>query len=380
MRCCSYSSLFAATLKRSMPRKLFLFVGVAAIATGHFVESTVDAATIDIQKDKLVALYRFDEVSGTSAEDFALLEGAQTANQNQGNIGWTAGLIGGALNLDGLSSLQGPDAIYQAATAFTISAWVKLSSPPTTGYKGIFMIKNPANTWGLAVKGVSSAPRYEFRYDAPAEGAGSSTGKDGPAGTVMTDQWQHLAMTWTADNSFRDYYIDGVDVGNAGTTGIRNDYNGGEAGWTWNFGDDFCCGGRELLGLVDEIAVWEVALSASEIQSIYTNGLVGNGLEAPIPPPPGDANDDGFVDEDDFEIIRTNFGRDGLLEGVTLERIDGDLVNDNVIDFDDYGDWKRTPKGPIPGPLVASAEIPEPSTLFLLALAAVGACFARDRN
>ncbi|WP_442483256.1 LamG-like jellyroll fold domain-containing protein [Aeoliella sp. SH292] len=339
------------------------------------------AVTIDIQKEKLVALYRFDEGTGSTAEDSAVLEGAQTATQNQGSIGWTPGLIGGALNLDGASSLVTlSDALTNGVDAFTLSAWVKLPAPPTTGYKGIFLIKNPANTWGLAVKGVSNAPVYEFRYDAPAEGAGSSTGKNGPAGTVATDQWQHIAMTWTADRSLRDFFIDGVDVGNAGTSGVRDDYNGGLSGWALHIGDEACCAGRELLGQVDEVAVWETALSASEIQSIYTNGLLGIGLEAPMPPPAGDANDDGFVDQADFEIIRANFGRDGFAEGVTLGRIDGDLVNDNVIDFDDYGDWKQATKGPIPGSSALVHAVPEPSTFLLLVLSTIGSAFAVRRS
>jgi hypothetical protein len=361
-----------------MCRQIVLFVAVAAIAANLVVENSVDAATVDIQKDNLTALYRFDETSGTSAADSAVLEGAQTANQNQGSIGWGTGQIGGALNLDGLSSLQSADAIPNGVAAFTISAWVNLAVVPT-GYKGIFMVKNPANTWGLAVKpGTSPNTVYEFRYDATPEGAGSSTGRNGPNGTVFANQWTHLAMTWTADNSFRDYYINGVDVGNAGTSGIRNDYNGGLSDWTFNFGDDYCCGGRELQGQIDEVGVWSVALSASEILSIYNNGLSGIGLAAPIPPPRGDANDDGFVDATDFNIVLTNFGRSGAAEGVTLNRIDGDLVNDNVIDFKDYGDWKQAPKGPIPGAGALGTVVPEPSALLLMILSVAScACVAR---
>lgn len=350
----------------------FVFMAIGVGLAG-MIASVASAVTIDIQKDKLVALYRFDEGSGSTAEDSAVLEGAQTATQNQGAIGWAPGLIGGAIDLNGASSLITlSDALTNGVDAFTLSAWVKLPTPPTTGYKGIFLIKNPANTWGLAVKGVSNAPVFEFRYDAPAEGAGSSTGKNGPAGTVATDQWQHIAMTWTADRSFRDFYIDGVDVGNAGTSGVRDDYNGGLSGWTLNIGDESCCSGRELLGQLDEIAVWETALSASEISSIYTNGLQGIGLAAPIPPPAGDANDDGFVDAADFEIVRSNFGRDGVTEGVTLERIDGDLVNDNTIDFDDYGDWKQALKGPVAGAAALNYLVPEPSALLLVTVSFIG--------
>ena len=75
----------------------------------------------------LVALYTFDEGSGSTAQDSATNEGFQTAQQNQGTIGWTTeGVIGGALDLPGDASLQAADAIGEGATALTIAVWVNM--------------------------------------------------------------------------------------------------------------------------------------------------------------------------------------------------------------------------------------------------------------
>ena len=47
------------------------------------------------------------------------------------------------------------------------------------------------------------------------------------------------------------------------------------------------------------------------------------------------------------------------------DRADGDLVNNDFVDFADYAQWKQAAKDP--DPLAASQAIPEPSTLMLLA-------------
>lgn len=357
-----------------MSRQLGLSLVVAALATTFVTQYS--HAQVDVQSGNLVALYKFDEVSGTSAVDSATLEGIQTANQNQGTIAWTPGLIGGALDLDGSSSLQAPDAIGEGATAFTISAWVNMDNTP--GYDGIYSARNTENM-GLNVEGGSAENlHFDYRFDNPPIDGGGSQGVDSPNGSAVVGQWHHIAMTWTADHSFLDIYLDGADIGDANTT-VDTVYNGYLS--TWNIGDDPCCGGRELDAQLDELAVWNVALSAGEINTIYTNGLNGIGLQAPIDTSvPGDTNGDNLVNSVDFENIRANFGRDGGDEEVTLEKIDGDLVNDNVINFDDYAQWKQVSPKDSGAAVTAGAAVPEPSALLLVGLSAAGlACITRRR-
>lgn len=364
-----------------MSRQLGLSFVVAALAITFATHAA--HAQVDVQSGNLVALYRFDEVSGTSAVDSATLEGIQTANQNQGTIAWTPGLIGGALDLNGSSSLQAPDAVGEGATAFTISAWVNMDNTP--GYDGIYSARNTEN-WGLNVEGGSTENlHYDYRFDnAPIDGGGSQ-GVDSPNGSAIVGQWQHLAMTWFVVDDGEgnlstagDIYLDGVDIGDA-PNNATTFYSGFLS--TWNIGDDPCCGGRELDAQLDELAVWNVALSAGEINTIYTNGLNGIGLQAPIDTSvPGDTNGDNLVNSVDFENIRANFGRDGGDEEVTLEKIDGDLVNDNVINFDDYAQWKQVSPKDSGAAVTAGAAVPEPSALLLVGLSATGlACVARRR-
>lgn len=79
---------------------------------------------------------------------------------------------------------------------------------------------------------------------------------------------------------------------------------------------------------------------------------------------PGDVNDDGFVDFDDYVIIRDNF------RNVGVTRAEGDLVVDGVVNFDDFIEWRQNAT---PSALAAAGfVVPEPSTAaILLALTAV---------
>lgn len=240
-----------------------LAVCVATVAT-LLVASASNAA--------LVAHYKFDDGSGSTALDSA--GGDQNATTNQGTVGWTTGIIGGALDLPGNASMQVADAIGVGATAYTISAWVNMDDTP--GYDGIYAARDTENL-GLNVEGGSAANlHFDFRYDNPPIAGGGSQGVDSPDGSAVVGTWHHIATTWTADHTFLDIYVDGADVGDANTT-VDTVYNGHLS--TWNIGDDPCCGGRELNAQLDDLAVWDEALSPLQISFLHNGGL--RGLDAP---------------------------------------------------------------------------------------------------
>ncbi|MGJ8698153.1 MAG: LamG domain-containing protein [Verrucomicrobiaceae bacterium] len=231
--------------------------------------------TAGLSNAALVAHYKFDEGSGTTAADSA--GGDQNAATNQGTVGWlTGGKIGGALDLPGNASMQAADAIGAGATAFTISIWVNMDDTP--GYDGIYSARNTEN-WGLNVNGGNAAAlAFDYRYDNPPINGGGSQGLDSPAGSAVVGTWHHVAMTWATDgvNSSGAIYLDGVNVGTA-PTNAAIEYSGHLS--TWNIGDDPCCGGRELNAQLDDLAVWDEALSDAQIAQIFNGGNAG--LDAP---------------------------------------------------------------------------------------------------
>jgi len=195
------------------------------------------------------------------------------AGTNNGTLvngaGFTTGEVGQAFSFDGVSSYVSiPDSpsLDSFTTRITIEAWIK--SNRTNAYW---------NWQGIICKG-SSSWRLQARAGATTV-AFSATGVS-PNGdlygsrNVYDDQWHHVAGVYDGINMF--LYVDGtLDVSQPATGSISLN------------SDPMCIGangnGYFFDGLVDEVSIYNRALTASEIQSIYSAGISGKcPLGAPV--------------------------------------------------------------------------------------------------
>lgn len=142
------------------------------------------------------------------------------------------------------------------AVPFTISAWTKMIAVGSDGI--IFDLHatgsaSARNTFKLYARGSSS----DFRVEA---GNGSTNDSAGGPGTISAGNWYHTAGVFT-NATTRRCYVDGV-VGGAGSStnlvpsGINEARIGVEGG---------SAPGKGLNGYVADVAVWDIALSATEI-------------------------------------------------------------------------------------------------------------------
>ncbi len=252
------------------------------IANGSDPTNPLSPPAPPLPSQGLVALYTFDETSGTTAKDSAIMDGIQDAEQNQGAVAWSPdGRIGGALDLGNTSSMLAPDALPAATPAFTMTGWVWPRA--TGGYFGIYATRvvngMPNLNWGLNIE---LAPLHgDLRFATGDAVTGASAGIDTP--DIPLNAWSHLAITWTTDGvtATGKGYLNGVLIGTM-ATGLNPVY---ASVGTYNIGDDPCCGGRELNGLIDDVSVWNVALSDEDIRAIYLNGLAGVGVPPTEPVP-----------------------------------------------------------------------------------------------
>lgn len=232
---------------------------------------STDPAIGELPTVGIVALYRLDEESGTTAKDSASKDGAQDGAQDAGTVAWsTEGIIGGAVDLDGSSYFRVDDALTAADTAFTINAWIK---PSTQGaYRGVFAARavgeTPNLNWGLNVEG-------SLQGDLRIANTNSSAGIDTPG--VAVGEWNLLSMTWSSDGSLATgrAYLNGAFVAEVTSALAIYDSPG-----------FFLLGAepnpnRAFIGLIDEVSVFNVALSDTDISNIYRQGLAGNGLTGP---------------------------------------------------------------------------------------------------
>ncbi|MCX5645879.1 MAG: discoidin domain-containing protein, partial [Phycisphaerae bacterium] len=211
----------------------------------------------------LVGWWQFDETSGNVATD----------SSGQGNDGaivgppqWVPGKIGGALQFNGSTYVNcGNKPSLNIRNQITMAFW--------------FKVQAFSNTWETFLAKGDGAYR-----SARSGGTGNAThmGVTGAnyfdAVTVITDnQWHHWAGTY--DGTTAKIYIDGkVDAqatygGQIGDSSAYNLYIGENAQAT----------GRFLHGLLDDVQIYDNALTVVEIQSIM-KGLSNKSLAVNVSP------------------------------------------------------------------------------------------------
>jgi Concanavalin A-like lectin/glucanases superfamily len=196
----------------------------------------------------LVAAYGFNEGSGTVVND-------ASGNGNNGTINgatWTtSGKYGNALNFNGSNALVTINnaASLQLTTGMTLEAWVY---PTVTGpWWGDVIYKGNDNYY---LEGTSYSSGF------PAMG-GTLPNAPPLYGTAVLalNTWAHLAATY--DGATMRLYVNGVQVASRAQTGaIETSTNPLQIG-----GDSIY--GQYFTGRIDEVRIYNRALSATQIQS-----------------------------------------------------------------------------------------------------------------
>jgi PKD repeat protein len=245
----------------------------------------------------LVAAFGFDEGSGTTAAD-------ASGNGNTGMLDgatWTAaGKFGGALSFDGSNALVNvADASsLDLTTAMTLEAWVK-PTDVSSDWRDVIYKGN--DSYYLE----ASSPQGQT----PGTGGTFSSSPLYGTGALAANTWSHLAATY--DGSTLRLYVNGVQVASRAQTGlIHTSNNPLQIGGDSIFGQFFA-------GLIDEVRVYNRALSASEIQADM-NTPVGNPVE-----PPSSGQSDPVAAYSFDEGVGTTAadasgnGNTGMLDGAT---------------------------------------------------------------
>jgi hypothetical protein len=163
------------------------------------------------------------------------------------------------------------NASLNVSGGISMAAWIKTSG--TNNYSGIVQKFVDSNNtgWGLSYH-TGGAVRADF-------GNGSSYIVAASSGVNVVDNvWHFLVATY--DGSTAKIYVDGVLRGsvagsgyltnNTRNLGIGEDSDGG--------------GGRYFNGLIDEVRIYNRALSASEISALYTYPTSSTGSETTANP------------------------------------------------------------------------------------------------
>ena len=231
------------TAAGTYPLTLTAANGVLPNATQSFT-LTVNQAT-----QGLVAAYSFSEDAGTTVAD-------ASGNGNTGtivNATWTtSGKYGDGLVFNGTNARVdiGDSASLHLTTGMTLEAWV---NPSTV-----------SNTWrDVIYKGNDNYYLEATSTQAQVPAAGGTFGGADVAaygtGALAANTWTYLTETY--DGSTLDLYVNGTQVSSLAQTGnIPTSTNPLQIG-----GDSIY--GQYFQGMIDEVRVYNVALTAVQIQS-----------------------------------------------------------------------------------------------------------------
>ena len=205
----------------------------------------------------LVAWYKFDETSGTTAFDSS--GSGKNATLVNGPT-WPAGLFGNAVNLDGTNDhLTIPAGIVSALGDFSISCWVKLDTVSNWARIFDFGTGTTVNMF-LTPKSGSSTLRFAITTS----GTGGEQQINGTA-ALPTGTWKYVVVTHSGNIGI--LYVDGVEVGrNTSMTKKPSDLGS----TTLNYIGRSQYSDPYLDGLVDDFRIYNRALTVAEISDTFT--------------------------------------------------------------------------------------------------------------
>jgi len=214
----------------------------------------------DVDPETIVGIWLFDEGEGDVAID-------SSGNGNDGMLNgpeWTnESKFGGALEFNGAGTyIEFATGESMKTQHLTFMAW--FNTRKLDGYGHIFQT---GNDWDDMAGCVFRVHQEGYAQSALAFGPGNTaTWLNGPA--LEADTWYHMVLTY--DGTTATLYLDGVNVASGDGQGeIMYDDQPVRIGVLSN------TIGSAFDGFIDEVALFDVALEAEDIEAIMNNGLAG---------------------------------------------------------------------------------------------------------
>jgi hypothetical protein len=163
------------------------------------------------------------------------------------------------INVGNVSSLQG-------ASVFTISSWIKVDSTGANRIFGSWIATTTKRIIGFAVYSNNTLVLQISNN-------GSSFQQKFSTSTIPLDTWKHVAVTFSSGAI--SFYIDGVKETPSASTITQ----------LYNISSDYFIGALQpvpssnyMSGLIDEVSIFNTALTEAEILSIYNATAVVGGV------------------------------------------------------------------------------------------------------
>jgi len=208
----------------------------------------------------------WDNVSGIDSSDTAI---TSITNDNYTDSNKETNY---ALDFDGVNDYVAADGVTSnldssTGLPFTVSAW---AYPDTTTKGAIFAFNKTGNSdENLNILYFAQDGSTQKFYH---HGSGDNN-YTGSSNTFESGQWHHIVMVVDSSGNGK-LYINGGQEG-TWSNGTNTSVNKFSIGQEWEGDGDIASDFFD--GKIDEVAIWNVALSAADVPSLYNSG---NGLKA----------------------------------------------------------------------------------------------------
>jgi len=221
-------------------------------------QSGITYLTKALPPTSLVGLWHFDEGEGLIAIDSS---GPNDGNL-MGNTDWTSGMFGNALIFDGdgdYVDCGSNVASFDLSDPFTIEAWI---NPALNNKNNVIY----GNAWAEPGYHVRVTLENKVRFILIQTGSIYK----GIDSSVLTAGWHHIAAVW--DGTSVKIYVDGEDdskiaIENGTVTTITTTAN-------TKIGLDTTTAAHYFNGLIDEVCIWDGALTGANIEYNYSLGNI----------------------------------------------------------------------------------------------------------
>ena len=230
----------------------------ARLVAAGCIFASAGLARAAVDQRSVVGMWLLDEGDGDIAQDEA---GNEWHGAVSGDPDWTdEGVFGGAIDFDGVDDHIdfGADEALKPEE-FTLVAW--FSTRKLNGYGHIIQAGNDWNDMaGYLLRVHQNGNTNGALAHAPANGAIFIE-----SAALSTETWYHAAFTFDGETAV--LYLDGMEAGRQGAPGIMYDdlplRVGTQSGGNVSSFD----------GILDELALFNVALELEDIEEIMTEGL-----------------------------------------------------------------------------------------------------------
>jgi hypothetical protein len=238
--------------------------------------------------DGMVSYWKLDEGCENIAYDsvngnHGTIHG--TINETINGETWTAGIVDGALRFDGVDNyvhVPDDDSLDAGTWSSTFMAWVNTTAIDrhpdhvtaiTHGRGGVY----PIRTLGMKGSDWQGFGTVDARIE-DNSGHQVTSSDDGP---VINDGiWHHIAVVFDREYKQMIRYVDGAQAGTADSLESLTTSSDSKHPLRIGTIGEATTAGEYWKGLIDEVAIYNRALCALEIEQHYQNGMLGYGYSA----------------------------------------------------------------------------------------------------